>query len=127
MSDQKRKPGFFSLERIVNATMYSIQGIQAAWQNETAFKQELVLSIFLIPMSLWLGEGGVEQALMLGVTLQVLLVEILNSAIESVVDRFGGERHPLSKRAKDMASAAVLFSLIIWVCVWGLILYDKFV
>lgn len=112
------------LKRIVKALNYSIQGITRAWQDETALRQELLGCALLIPLALWLGETGVERALLIFVLLLVVLVEIINSAIESVVDRFGEEQHPLSKNAKDLGSAAVLISIIMAFLVWILVIFD---
>jgi diacylglycerol kinase (ATP) len=109
------------LKRVFKAAMYSWQGIQAAFKNEEAFRQESLLALILIPLAVWLGDTGVEIALMIGAVFLVLIVEILNSAIEAVVDRVGSDYHELSGRAKDMASAAVMFSLfnvsLIWLAV----------
>jgi diacylglycerol kinase (ATP) len=111
------------LIRIIKAMGYSWQGLRAAYENEAAFRQELMLSIILIPLAFWLGETGSEIALMVGCVFLVLLVEIINSAIEAVVDRFGGELHDLSGRAKDMGSAAVVIALVNLVVVWGLVVF----
>ena len=107
--------------RIFKAGQFSWQGIRAAYQHEEAFRQESWLCMVLIPAGLMLGEGGIEKALLLGSVLLVPIVEILNSAIEAVVDRIGTEQHELSGRAKDMGSAAVALSLllvaVVWLCV----------
>ena len=108
--------------RIVKAGQYSWQGIRAAYQHEEAFRQESWLCMVLIPLGLYLGDGGVEKALLVATTLLIPIVEILNSAIEAVVDRFGGELHELSGRAKDMGSAAVALSIGLMVIVWLLVL-----
>jgi len=109
------------LTRIINAFGWSMAGLQATLKHEKAFQQELILCLVLAPVGLWLGETGVEKALLLGSLMLVLIVEILNSAIEAVVDRFGGEHHTLSGRAKDMGSAAVFLALanvgIVWLCI----------
>ncbi len=112
--------------RIVYAAGYSWQGLRAAWKNEAAFRQELMLFIILAPVGYWLGETGVERAILIGSLMLVLIVEILNSAIEAVVDRFGEEQHELSGRAKDMGSAAVFLSLLAVLVMWPLILCEKF-
>lgn len=116
--DKKSDAG---LTRLRNAFGWSMAGLAATLRHEKAFQQELVLCLILAPLALWLGETGVEKALLLSSLLLVLIVEILNSAIEAVVDRFGGERHPLSGRAKDMGSAAVFLALvnagICWLCI----------
>jgi len=113
------------LTRLINATIYSWQGLKAAYKNEAAFRQELFLAIFLIPAGLWLGKTGVERTLLVGVILQVFIVELLNSGIESIVDRQGQERHELSGRAKDLGSAAVLIALINVCVVWTLVLLNR--
>lgn len=111
------------IERVIKATFYSMKGIRHAFVSEAAFRQELALAVILFPLGLWLGETGVEKALLTGVLLIVLMVEMLNTAIEIVVDRFGGETHQLSGQAKDVGSAAVFFSLINVVLVWVLVLF----
>ena len=109
------------LTRLWNALGYSRDGLAAAWKNEAAFREEILLASITMPLAIYLGKTGVERALMLGSIVLILIVEILNSAIEAVVDKASPERHELAKRAKDMGSAAVLFSLInaavIWACV----------
>ena len=115
------------LRRIWNAAFYSIAGIRATWKNEAAFRQELILCIFLVPAALWVGHTAVERALLIGTCLLVLIVELLNSAIEAVVDRIGADMHKLSGRAKDMGSAAVFISLWMTVICWGLIIHDNFI
>ena len=116
------KPGKTGIARIIAAGGYSWQGFRAAYQHEAAFRQELFLGVILIPLALWLGKTGLESALMIACLLIVLITEIINSAIEAVVDRFGSEMHELSGRAKDMGSAAVLLALLNAVVVWLLIL-----
>ncbi len=111
------------LVRLVKATGYSWQGIRAAYRHEEAFRQETWLCLLLLPLGLYLGDGGVEKALLVGSVLLLPLVEILNSAIEAVVDRFGDEHHELSGRAKDMGSAAVALAIILLVATWGLVLF----
>lgn len=111
------------LRRVINATGYSLRGLQTAWKNEAAFRQELVLMVLLLPLGLWLGETGVERALLVLPCFIVLICELLNSAIEAVVDRVGLEHHPLSGAAKDIGSAAVFISLGAVIVVWALILY----
>ena len=110
------------LQRLVKATKYSLSGLTAAFRNEAAFRLEVYFLPLLIPAALWLGDSGIERALMLGTALLVLLVELLNSAIEAVVDRVGSEQHELSGRAKDLGSAAVLVSLILLFVTWLLVL-----
>ena len=110
--------------RIVRAARYSFAGLRSAVVGEAAFRQELILGAVLTPVAIWLGEDGVERALMVGVLLLVLIVELVNSAIEAAVDRVGEEAHDLSRRAKDLGSAAVFVSLIAVPVVWGLVLLD---
>ncbi|NOR36748.1 MAG: diacylglycerol kinase [Woeseiaceae bacterium] len=120
------KPGNTGIRRILRATRYSAQGFAQAWQHEAAFRQELVLAIVLTPAAIWLGETIVEQALLIGVLLLVLIVELFNSAIEAAIDRHGDEHHELSGRAKDMGSAAVFVSLVIVLLVWGAVAWERF-
>jgi len=110
------------LGRLLPATRNSWQGLRAAWRHEQAFRQELLLVVVMTPVAWWLGETGVERALLLGVLGVILIVELINSAVEAVVDRFGGEHHPLSGRAKDLGSAAVLVSLLLAALVWVVVL-----
>ena len=110
------------LSRIVRATRYSLAGLRSAIRGEAAFRQELMLALVLTPVAVWLGDNGVERALMIGSLLIVLIVELVNSAIETVVDRVGTELHDLSGRAKDLGSAAVFISLLAVPIVWGLVL-----
>ena len=115
--------GTTGLERLFKAFGFSMKGLTAAFKNEAAFRQEIFLAIILIPLGFYLGETGVEIALLVSVILLVLLTELINSGMEAVVDRFGGEQHELSGRAKDVASAAVLISLLNVVLVWGCVLF----
>ena len=96
--------------------------IRACWRNEAAFRQEVAATIILVPLGLWLGDSGIERALLVGSWLFVLVVELLNSGIEAVVDRIGPERHELSGRAKDIGSATVLLTILIAALTWGLVL-----
>ena len=115
-------PGNTGLRRLIKATGYSLQGLAAAFRHETAFKQEVALTVILVPLALWLGQSGLEKALLITVWMLVLLFELMNSAIEAVVDRIGPEQHALSGRAKDIVSAAVLVALVNAAIVWLLIL-----
>ncbi|MEJ2632105.1 MAG: diacylglycerol kinase [Acidihalobacter sp.] len=108
--------------RILKSFVYSWRGLRAAFTHEEAFRQELVLAALLVPLALWLGHDGVQRALLAASVILVLIVELLNSAIEAAIDRFGGERHPLSARAKDMASAAVFLSFINAAVIWAVVL-----
>ena len=115
--------GKTGLTRLRNAFFYSMAGLAAAYRNEDAFRQELRLAALLIPLALWLPASGTGKALMIASVLLVLIVELLNSAIEAVVDRVSLERHPLAKRAKDVGSAAVFVALANVVAVWGCVLF----
>jgi diacylglycerol kinase (ATP) len=114
------------LRRIVRATLFSMAGIKAAWRGEAAFRQECGLAAVMIPAAFWVGETGIERVLLIAPVLLVLIVELLNSAVEAVVDRVGPERHELSGRAKDMGSAAVLISLILTLMIWSTIAWQRF-
>lgn len=116
------KTGVTGIQRIINAAGYSWKGVTAAYQNEAAFRQELWLCILLVPAAFYFGENPADQSILIISLLFVLLVELLNSAIEAVVDRFGDEIHPLSGRAKDMGSASVLLAIIICMLTWFAIL-----
>jgi diacylglycerol kinase (ATP) len=120
------KPGNTGVRRIVNATFYSFAGLRTAWRNEAAFRQECALAIVLIPLGVWLGRTAVERALLIGSCLIVLIVELLNTAVEFVVDRVGTDHHELSGRAKDLGSAAVFVSLALALLVWALIGWERF-
>lgn len=121
------KPGATGLQRVVDATRYSMLGLRAVWKHEAAFRQEALLAAVMIPAAFWVGSSAVQVALLIGVCLLVLLVELLNSAIEAVVDRIGHELHELSGRAKDMGSAAIFVSLCLAGSTWLLILCERFV
>ena len=112
------------MTRLVRALGYSFQGFRYTWLEEAAFRQEVLLALLVVPAGLFLGHTGVERALLVSPMLLVLVVELLNSAIEAVVDRSGIESHPLAGMAKDMGSAAVMLSLALLGTVWLLILSD---
>ncbi|MEJ2346344.1 MAG: diacylglycerol kinase [Gammaproteobacteria bacterium] len=120
------KPGRKGIARILYATRYSWLGLKAAFRKEAAFRQELLLAVILVPIGIWLGRSGVERALLVGSLLLVLIVELLNSGLEAVVDRFGEEWNKLSGRAKDMGSAAVFVALVNVAAVWLLVLWGRF-
>jgi diacylglycerol kinase (ATP) len=120
------KPGNTGLRRIVNATFFSMAGFRAAWRDEAAFRQEALLCVVLVPTAVWLGQTAVERALLIGSCLLVLIVELLNSGIEAIVDRVGLEPHRLSGQAKDLGSAAVFLSLLLVLVIWGLIAWARF-
>lgn len=124
--EQSGKPGATGITRILNATGYSIQGLKAAFRHEAAVRQEMGLLVVAILALLWLSLPVVETVLMLATVVLVLVVELINSAIEAVVDRVGTERHELSGRAKDIGSAAVLVALSLAAFTWGYILYHHF-
>lgn len=112
------------MRRLVKATGYSLQGLAAAFRHETAFKQEVAATVVLVPLALWLGNTGLERAVLITVWMLVPLFELVNSAIEAVVDRIGPELHELSGRAKDISSALVMIALINAAVVWLLVLRD---
>ena len=115
-----RRPG-----RILLATKWSLQGLRAAWLHESSFRLEVYLLAILGPLALWLGADGIERALLLGSCLMVLAAELLNSAIEAVIERYGGEHHELAGRAKDMGSAAVFVTMMNVLLTWGLVLWPR--
>ncbi len=118
-SPYKGKTG---LRRLVNALGYSLAGFRAAYKHEDAFRQEVLLATFLIPLALWLPESAIGKAMMIGSVLLVIIVELINSAIEATVDRISLENHDLAKRAKDIGSSAVLVSLVNVLVIWVLVL-----
>ena len=120
------KPGKTGIARVIAATRYSLSGLQAAWRFESAFRQETTLAVLLLPVALWLGTTAVERALLIAVLGIVLITELLNSAVEAVVDRVGEEHHALAGRAKDMGSAAVFISLALTVVIWGIVAFGRF-
>ncbi|MDR2838418.1 MAG: diacylglycerol kinase [Azonexus sp.] len=123
MNDPAQLKGKKGLRRLWNALGYSRDGLIAAWKNEAAFREEILLALVAIPLALYLSKTGIERALLIGSILLILIVEILNSAIEAIVDKASPEKHELAKRAKDMGSAAVLFSLINAAAVWACVLW----
>jgi len=112
--------------RVVRAFGYSLKGLRAAYREESAFRQELILAVVLVPLGVWLGRSGVERALLVGSVALVLIVELLNSAVEATVDRGGKDWDKLAGRAKDMGSAAVLIALLLTAAVWTMILWGRF-
>jgi diacylglycerol kinase (ATP) len=121
--DKKTNTG---IRRIVNATFFSIAGLKAAWRNEAAFRQECVLALVLTPAGIWLGRNAVERSLLIGTVWLVLIVELLNSAVESTVDRVGTDHHRLSGQAKDLGSAGVFVSLMLALLVWAMFVWERF-
>lgn len=120
------KPGNTGIRRIIRATRFSAQGLAGAWRHESAFRQEVVLAAVLAPIALWLGDTAFERLMLILTLLLVLLVELLNSAIEATVDRIGDDHHELAGRAKDMGSAAVFVSLVIVAATWGTVAFQRF-
>ncbi len=123
VNPQKQRTG---LSRVWHAAGYSVAGLRAGWY-ETAFRQECLAALVLIPLAFWLGGNWVETALLAGSVVMVMVVELLNTAVETAIDRVGPEWHDLSKRAKDMGSAAVLMSILVCAAIWLAALYHRFV
>jgi diacylglycerol kinase (ATP) len=119
---QKTRKGF---SRVWHATGYSLAGLRAGW-GETAFRQEALLAMVLLPCAFWLGKTWLEIAVLCATVVLVMIVELLNTAVEAAIDRIGPEWHDLSKRSKDMGSAAVLLSLLLCAGVWAAALYHRF-
>ncbi len=118
--------GRTGLDRILHATGYSFAGMVAAFRHESAFRQETLLAVVLVPLAFWLGRSWVEVALLAGSVLLVLIVELLNSAVEATVDRISFELHDLAKRAKDFGSAAVFLALALCGTIWAAALWQRF-
>ncbi len=123
VNPQKDRKG---LSRVWHATGYSLAGLRAGW-GETAFRQEAIAALVLVPAAFWLGQTWVETALLAASVVMVMVVELLNTAVETAIDRIGPEWHDLSKRAKDMGSAAVLLSLLVCAGIWAAALYHRLV
>jgi diacylglycerol kinase (ATP) len=123
VNPQKSRTG---INRILHASGYSVEGLRAGWQ-ETAFRQEAILAMLMLPLAFWLGRTWLEVSMLAAVVLVVLITELLNTGIETAIDRIGPEWHALSKRAKDMGSAAVLLSLLLCGGVWSAAAYSRFV
>ena len=121
------KPDAKGLKRIGNAAIYSFRGLKAAWIHEEAFRLELMLAVGLVPLAFWLGQTGLERAVLLIPLFLVVIAELINSALEAVVDRISHEHHPLSGQAKDIGSAIVFIALIQVPIIWGLIAYQRFI
>ncbi len=111
------------LERIAKALGYSIQGLKSAYKSEAAIRQEAWLMIILIPLGFYLGQTNIERIFLVGVTVLVFIVELLNSAVEAAVDHTSIDHHALAARAKDIGSAAVLITILLFIFVWGLVLF----
>ena len=119
---EQNKPNGTGIGRVIRAFGCSMAGFRSAYEHESAFRQELLLVLLLMPLGFWLGENGVERALLVGSLFVVLLTELLNSAVEAAIDRISNELHPLSGRAKDIGSAAVFVALSMVAFIWGLVL-----
>ena len=119
------KPGNTGITRLIKAFGYSMQGFVSCFRSEAAFRQDMAISLLIIPLGLWLGQTGVERALLVASWLLVPIVEMLNSAIEAVVDRIGPEHHDLSGQAKDIGSAAVFLAISLFLLVWALVLLGR--
>ncbi len=111
--------------RLIRALGASMRGLRGAFREEAAFRQELAFAVLVIPLALWLGHNGIERALLIGPVLLILVVELVNSAIEATVDRIGFERHALAGLAKDIGSAAVLMSFVLLGIIWLLVLLGR--
>ena len=120
------KPGKTGLARLIAATGYSLKGLKASWQHETAFRQEVALIIVMFPASFFVAKTTIQWLLLISPLFLLLMVELLNSAVEAIVDRIGPEHHELSGRAKDIASAAVMFCLFFIAISWGVVAWINF-
>jgi diacylglycerol kinase (ATP) len=120
------KQGKRGLRRLLDAAGYSAAGLATAWRGEEAFRQEVVMTLVLVPLALWLGQSNLERLLLVASWLLVMIVEILNTAVEATVDRIGDEPHRLSGQAKDLGSAAVFLSLLLAALVWGTLAWERF-
>ena len=125
--DDVSKSGNIFTRRILDASRYSRQGLLTCFRHEEAFRVEVILGLVLTPIALWLADSGTELVLLLGSILLVLIVEVLNSAIEAVVDLQGGERNELAGRAKDQGSAAVMLSMVIFILAWAAVIWQRFI
>ncbi|MBZ9559252.1 MULTISPECIES: diacylglycerol kinase [unclassified Modicisalibacter] len=121
------KPSETGWRHLIHSTRYSLKGFKAAFRHESAFRQELLLCVLLVPLAWWIARTPVEWLLLVGSCVLVLVVELLNSAVETVVDRIGPEHHVLSGRAKDIGSAAVMLSLIMAGLTWGVMIWQRLV
>ena len=119
--------GRTGLDRVIRATGHSMSGLAMAYRGESAFRQEFWLAALLLPLAFWVGRSWLEVAVLLASVLQVLIVELLNSGIEAAIDRISLDIHDLSRRAKDLASAAVFLSLLLCAVVWGAALWQRFI
>ncbi len=122
----KAGSGNRGIRRLMNAVKYSAAGFRAAWINEEAFRQEILLAVLVVPFGFWLGATCTQRAILAGSYFIIPLTELLNSAVEAAIDRVGQERHELSRRAKDLGSAAVAMSICVVLVVWGIIACERF-
>jgi diacylglycerol kinase (ATP) len=122
MIDRQKPTG---ITRVLRAFGYSFAGFAHCWREEAAFRQEVLLSLMVVPLGLYLGRDGIERALLVAPMLLIVIVELLNSAVEAVVDRHGQERNELAGMAKDMGSAAVFLAFVMLAAVWSLVLLDR--
>ncbi len=120
------KQGKRGLRRLLDAAGYSAAGLAVAWRGEEAFRQEVLMAVVLVPLALWLGQSNLERMLLVASWLVVMIVEILNTAVEATVDRISDEQHRLSGQAKDLGSAAVFLSLLLAALVWGTVAWERF-
>jgi diacylglycerol kinase (ATP) len=120
------KQGKRGLRRLLDAAGYSAAGLAVAWRGEEAFRQEVLMAVVLVPLALWLGQSNLERMLLVASWLMVMIVEILNTAVEATVDRISDEQHRLSGQAKDLGSAAVFLSLLLAALVWGTVAWERF-
>lgn len=121
-----RKRQYLGFKRLLPAMIYSLQGLKTAFKEEAAFRQELLLSTILLPLSFWLAYDRVSNILLIGSIVLVLITELINSAIENTVDRISKDKHPLAQKAKDLGSAAVFLAIILCISIWLMILITKF-
>lgn len=119
------KPGYSGMQRLIKATEYSVKGLRSAWRHETAFRQECIIALLLLPVAFMLGRTLTQTALLIGVCLVVLIAELLNSAVEATVDSMERDPSELAGRAKDMGSAAVALALVLVWVVWGFVAIDR--
>lgn len=121
------KPGNTGITRIIKALGFSMKGLKASWQHESAFRQETMLAMVMLPAAFWLARTPAELMLLIMTLFLVVITEVLNSAIEAVVDRISNDHHQLAGRAKDMGSAAVFLSLTMTAVIWGILIFDRFI
>ena len=120
------KPGRTGPARILDAYKYSLKGLRAAWRHEEAFRQESMLALIMLPVAIWLGTNASQRSILIITVVLVVIVELINSAIEAVVDRISTSHHPLSGQAKDIGSAAVMLSLLLCASCWTMIAVERF-